>query len=179
MQKQFEVTIEWRGFQLHPEIPPGGVRTADMFGERRAHIMAARMESFAAEFGVTMALPERVPFTLRPLAASEYARDQGKLEAFRDVLMDAHWLHGKDIESDRDLAEAAEQVGISADETLAAADSPAYRNQLKAVREQAFDQMVTAIPTFLFGSYPVVGCQRYDTLLRVADKIGVAHRPSG
>jgi len=154
------------------------VATADLFGERRASKMAARMTSFAAEFAVEMKLPERVPFTMRPLAASEYARDQGKLEPFRDALMDAHWLYGKDIESDADLSGAAKLVGISPDETIAAADSPEYRGRIARVREQAFDQMVTAIPTFVFGSYPVVGCQRYETLLKVVTKIGIDRRDS-
>lgn len=178
MQAEFEVRVEWRGFQLHPEIPSGGVRVADMFGEQRAAKMGARMVAFAAEFGVDMNLPERVPCTLRPLAASEYAREQGKLEPFRDALMDAHWLHGRDIESDDDLRAAAETTGLDPDATIEAADASVHREHLASVRNNAFDNMITAIPTFVFGSYPVVGCQRYETLVKVVTKIGINRRVS-
>lgn len=176
MQEEYELSVEWRGFQLHPEIPPGGVDTAALFGESRARHMAARMEAFAAEFGVDMKLPGRVPFTLRPLAATEFARDQGKLAPFRDALMDAHWLHGGDIESDQDLSAAAATAGLDPDEVLSAADDPAYRDRLQAIRQQAFDNMITAIPTFVFGGYPVVGCQTYETLSKVVTKLGIPRR---
>ena len=37
---------------------------------------------------------------VRPLAMTEFARDHGVLDTFRDAVMDAHWHDGKDIESD-------------------------------------------------------------------------------
>jgi len=176
VQNEYQLKLDWRGFQLHPEIPPGGADTAALFGAARAEHMAARMQAFAADFGVTMGLPTRVPFTLRPLAATEFARDHGQLAPFREHLMDVHWLHGGDIEADDELAAAAKAVGLDADDVLAAADDHVYRERLHDIRRQAFDNMITAIPTFVFGGYPVIGCQSYETLTKVATKLGIPRR---
>jgi predicted DsbA family dithiol-disulfide isomerase len=134
------------------------------------------MQRFAADFGVEIGQPERVPWTLKPLAATEYARDEGKLAPFRDAVMNAHWWGGDDIESDEVLARIAKQVGLDPVATVSASDDDAYLGRVLATREEAFDRMVTAIPTFLFGSYPVVGCQTYETLELVARKVGVPER---
>lgn len=168
--------MEWRGFQLHPEIPAGGAPVARLFGERKAAKMGGYLKQFAGEFGVEIDAPPHIPNTLRALAVSEYARDEGCLEAFRDATMDAHWLHGKDIESDTDLVDLALSVGLDPQQALIAADDPAYRKRLAAARTEAFDRNVTAIPTFMFGEYPVVGCQRFDTLELVANKMGLPRR---
>ena len=170
------MNVAWRGFQLHPEIPPGGAPVARLFGERRAAKMGGYLANFAREFGVEIAAPPLIPNTLRALAVTEFARDEGRLETFRDATMDAHWLHGKDIESDGDLADLALAAGLDPGQALVAADDPAYRKRLAAARADALDRNVTAIPTFMFGEYPVVGCQRFDTLALVADKMGVPRR---
>ena len=41
------------------------------------------------------------------------------------------------------------------------------------IRNDAQSHQVTAIPTFMFGQYPVVGCQRYETLERIAQKLQI------
>ena len=174
MQDEYDLEVDWRGFQLHPEVPPGGVRAADVFGERRVRSFANRLQSFAGEFGVELTQPERIPSTMRALAMTEYARDRGALEPLRDAVMEAHWHRGMDIEADADLRALAAEAGLDAAEALAAADDPGYRGRVKAIRAEAHERMVTAIPTFLFGSYPVVGCQRYETLQTVLRKLGHA-----
>jgi len=172
LQDEYDLAVDWRGFQLHPEIPPGGVRAADLFGARRVQVFADRLRAFAAEFGVKLTQPERIPSTLRALAMTEYARDRGALERFRDAAMEAHWHRGMDIEADDDLRALADEAGLDPGEALAAADDPGYRERIAAVRAEAHDRMVMAIPTFLFGTYPVIGCQRYETLQAVLRKLG-------
>lgn len=176
MQQQFDVEVEWRGFQLHPEVPPGGVDVADYFGASRAERFHQRLVKLAGEFGVEIGRPTRVPWTLKPLAVTEYARDHGKLEPFRDAVMEAHWFGAEDIESDDVLGRIASEVGLDVDEAVSSGADEAYLSRLRAARQEAFDRMVTAIPTFLFGSYPVVGCQAYETLELVAKKVGVPER---
>ena len=84
----------------------------DKFGPR-IHAMQKNLQQFAHGFGVTdMKLRDRSPNTRRALAVAEYAREQGKLEAFRQRAMDAHWTQGKDLESDADLRALATEAGL-------------------------------------------------------------------
>ena len=142
----------------------------------------AQLRPFAKEFGVTIELPDKIPYTKRALAITEFARDMGKLELFRDATMEAHWSQGKDIEAIEDLAEIASAVGLEPDEALSAGDDPAYLARVDDIRKDAQSHQVTAIPTFMFGQHPVVGCQRYETLERIAQKLQIpealSNRPS-
>lgn len=175
MQEAFDVDIDWHGFQLHPEIPPGGIALSDYFG-RRAATMRARVESFADSMGVELHAPEHAPSTVPALAATEYARDHGALEPMRDRLMDAYWLDGRDIESPEVLAELGSAVGLRGDEVAAAATDAAYVSRVAAAREAAHDNNISAIPTLVVGGFPIVGCQRWEVYEMVAQKRGVPRR---
>jgi predicted DsbA family dithiol-disulfide isomerase len=176
LEQQYDIDVTWRGFQLHPHVPPGGVSVDEMFGPGKARSFAKRMGSFAAEFGVELGAVDRIPSTLKALAATEYARDRGALGPFRDAVMDAHWHDGKDIESDDQLAALADGVGLDAGEAVAAGTDPAYVDRVRAARVEAHDKMVTGIPTLFIDGYMVVGCQTYDTLEKVAHKVGLRER---
>lgn len=168
--------MSWRGFELHPETPRGGVPVSALFPEPRLSGMREYMRRFAAEFGVEMEQPDRLPNTRRALAIAELARDRGLLETFREAAMRAHWRRGMDLEEDRDLRAIAGEVGLDPDEAIRSADDPEFQRRVDQMREEAMDRGVTGIPTFFFGERPVVGCQPYETLRRVAERAGVPRR---
>lgn len=84
--------------------------------------MREYMRQFAARFGIEdMATPDHLPNTRRALAMAEYARDQDRLEAFRDAAMDAHWRRGENLEDDADLRAIAARAGLDSEAALRAA----------------------------------------------------------
>lgn len=168
--------MDWRPFYLHPEIPPGGVSAARIFGPDRTAAMNVYMARFAGDFGVEIGAPDHVPNTRRALAVTEYARDHDRLAPFRDAAMDAHWLRGMDIEADDVLGQLAEEAGLDRAEALAAADDSAYLARLDTERAAAQERMVNGIPVFFFGDAPVVGCQPYESLALMAERSGFARR---
>lgn len=180
MQDTFDVTIDWRGFQLHPEIPPGGADLAVLFGAARAARMRDQVRAFGAELGVELNPPAHAASTLQPLAITEYARDHGALSAFRDATMDAYWRDGRDIEHDSVLAELATAAGLDPVAAVSAGTDPTYVSRVEAMRHAAHEEQVSGIPTLFFptpnGSFPVVGCQPWPTFERIADKLGIPRR---
>jgi predicted DsbA family dithiol-disulfide isomerase len=134
------------------------------------------MDRFAAGFGVEIHQPELIPNTRRALAITEYARDEGKLETFRDATMEAHWLRGQNIEEDQDLSELALEAGLDPDRALAAADDPAYLERIDSARREAHRRGVNGIPTFFLGELAVVGCQSYEYLAQMARRVGFSQR---
>ena len=176
MQVDFDIKVEWLGYELHPETPRGGLSTIKLLGPSRAAAAGPYIKQFAQKLDVEIGIPDHVSNTRRVLAMTEYARDHGQLVAFRDVAMEAHWLHGKNLESDEDLREIASRVGLNPDEALAAGDSETYLQRVDAVRAQAATNRITAIPTFLFGDRRVVGCQSYDAVKKVASQAGLTKK---
>ncbi len=176
MQAEFAIDIEWLGFELHPETPVGGMPLTRLFPGRSIAAMHERMSHFAAEFGVDMVFPDRLSNTRRALAMSEYARDQGRLAAFRDAATHGYWARSMDLEDESDLSQIAEEAGVDPALALAASADPSYLQRVARIREQGIEHMVSGVPTLFVGDMPIVGCQRYETFERVLDRAGVARR---
>lgn len=188
----FDFELHWQGFELHAGTPRGGMLLAELFKGRPIEQMRAHTTQFAASLGVTLHQPDRLPNTRRALAMAEYARDQGRLDAFRDLAMDAHWEEGRDIEADDVLRDLASRAGLDGDVALVAADSPPFQARVDEMGAEAQRWGVTGIPTWVLlpdgwspgdpppadGSRPVriVGCQPYETLLAGCMRAGFRRR---
>ena len=151
----------------------GGIPAELMFPEPQRSRMFEQLQGFAAGFGVELgAAPDRLPNTRAPLAATEWARDQGALSPYRDRLMRAFWVEGRDIEDVSVLREVAEACGLDPAGASAAARDHRYLARVDAASAEARDRGVTGIPTFLFGRLPVIGCQSYEHLAHAAERAG-------
>ncbi len=174
--------LDWRGFELHPDTPPGGRLLAEAFGAARARAMGEYLRRFAAGFGVEGLVDhERMPNTRRALALAEHARDQGRLHPLRAAVMDAHWRRAEDIESPEVLAACARAAGLDAERALAALADPAgaLMARVDAMGREAQRAGVTGIPTLLVGAdrLAVVGCQPYGVIAGAVEAAGGAKRP--
>jgi predicted DsbA family dithiol-disulfide isomerase len=177
LQNEYVVEIDWRGFELHPETPPGGRPIADRVPRERLPQLRSGLREFAASFGVTdLELPDHMPNTRRALAIAEYAREQGKLDAFRDAAMEAHWREGKNLEDGHDLREIALRAGLEPEAALQAMGAERYLQRVDAIREEATQIGVTGIPTLVIGRYGVVGCQPYEVITQAAERAGARRR---
>jgi predicted DsbA family dithiol-disulfide isomerase len=172
------IELDWRGFELHPETPSGGSPITDRVPRERLSQLKRSLREFAASFGVTdLVLPDHIPNTRRALAIAEYAREQGKLDAFRDATMHAHWRAGKNLEDEQDLREIALAAGLDSKTALHAINAHQYLQQVDAMREEARSMGVTGIPTLIIGQYGVVGCQPYAVIAQAAERAGARRRP--
>ena len=173
---EFDLVVEWCGFELHPSTPKGGMSLSTLFPAARLPALRAHMRQFAARFGVdAIDQPEHIPNSRRALAIAEWARDRGHLDAFRESAMVAHWREGRDLENDDDLRAIAARVGLDPDQALAAADQPAILARVDGRQMDARQHGVTGIPTFFIGDEQ--GCQPYEVLAAAARRAGA--RPRG
>ena len=139
--------------------------------------MGDYIQKFAASFGVHgMRRTTRVPNTRRALAVAEFARDQGKLDTFRSLTMDAHWKEGQDIEDTAVLRDLATASGLEPDRAILAADDPAYFKRLANIRREYKRLPVGGIPTFDFGTEQIEGCQPYEVIAHAALRAGAKRR---
>jgi len=168
--------VDWSGFELHPETPPGGMELARLHpGEGRD--MSGYLDRFAAGFGVYgLQHLKMMPNTRRALAMAEFARDQGKLDDFRSRVMDARWRYGRDIGDDAVLGELAAAAGLDADAARHAADDAAYLGRLAAIRKEFKRLGVGGIPTFAFPRESIEGCRPYAELSAAALRSGARPR---
>jgi len=188
----FVLELDWVGFELDPSTPRGGRDLAELFGADRVAGMRSQLRDVAAGLGVRMGEPPRVPNTRRAMALVEQCRAVGAVDLARNALMDAHWVHGRDIESDAVLAEVAGLAGLEPAAAVAGCDAPAWLARVDATRQTAARWGVTGIPTFFLlpegwtetdragwsGPQPVkvVGSRSVGELRAAARRVGASAR---
>lgn len=127
--------------------------------------MGDNLREFASGFGIQdMKAPERLQNTRGILAASEYAREQGRLDPFREAAMDAYWKESRNLEDPAVVRDLARAAGLDAEATAAAMTSPDHLARIEATRQEASRLGVSGIPTFFIGAQRIVGCQPYEVL---------------
>jgi predicted DsbA family dithiol-disulfide isomerase len=167
------VELDWRGFELHPEIPVGGLPLEEMFGVERVRKMRPYLLEFARSQGVAgMVVPAHKPNTRKALALAEWARDRGRLHEVRHGLMDAYWRRGLDLEDDQVLAGVASAAGLDGNAAILEARSPSILARVAAMGREAAASGVTGIPTFEVGQERVVGAQPYPVLAEAVVRQG-------
>ncbi len=174
--------MDWVGYELHPGTPRGGLPLVAHLADPAA--VLEYVKSFAAGFGLRdLRAPDRLVSTRRALAAAQYAREAGKLEAFRAAAFDAYWREGRDLDRDEELADVARAVGLDPAAALAAADEPGALACVDAARRAAREAGVGGVPTFDFSAGPgarpvarIVGCQPYEVLAEAARRAGARRR---
>ncbi|HLK88952.1 MAG TPA: DsbA family protein [Polyangia bacterium] len=174
---EFDLTLDWRGFELHPSTPRGGVSLSRLFPGVPLPTLHERTRQFGARFGVAdFSPPDFLHNTRRALAVAELARDHGRLEPFRSAAFEAHWRQGKNLEDDGDLGDVAVAAGLPREAALAAADDPAMLARVDDKQAEARAAGVSGIPTFIIAGQEVVGCQPYEALAAAAARAGVPRR---
>lgn len=175
--RDYDIELDWHGFELHPGTPKGGVPLTSLFPGAHLPSLHERTRRFGADFGLAEFDPPNVlKNSRRALAMAEFARAQGQLESYRRTAFDAHWRRHQDLEADADLKRLAIDVGLDPDAALAAADDASYLAQVDEKQSAARAEGISGIPTFVFGDLRVVGCQPLPALASAAGRAGAQRR---
>ena len=168
LKPEFDLQIEWRGFQIHPEWPADGASAAQarQLGDPDARKAAwDRINAMADSVGLAMKPPSVLTNSRRALAAAEFARDSGAdHEAFEERVYRAYFTEDANI-GDRDVVlRLATETGLDSAQVADAIDSPKYELRLKNNALTANQRGVSGVPTFFIGDYPLVGAQSPDVM---------------
>jgi predicted DsbA family dithiol-disulfide isomerase len=183
LKPEFDLELDWRGFQIHPEWPAEGMpasqwRTGMDAESRRA--VWERIQAMAAAAGFEMKAPETLTNSRLALEAAEFAKETGAGEAFEERVYRAYFYEGLNIGSQAVLGDLAADVGLSRDDLNVAIESNRYSLRLKNNAMIAHRKGVSGVPTFFIGEYPLVGAQSEEVmrqiLQRVSQRLGVAEQ---
>ena len=179
LEKEFEIDVEWRPFELHPEIPLEGRDISGRGAERRAGYYH-HLRALAEEEGLTFNPSTWVPNSHRPLEAAEFAREHGAYDSYHRALFDAHFGRGENIGDLDVLAQLAEAAGLDPAALRQALESKRYAPAVDERTEEARQSGIASTPTFIFQNgertLPIVGAQDYNVFQSVAQRMGAKRR---
>ena len=166
--KDYGVDVDWRPFELHPELPPEGGSLG--YSPKRTEGFRAHIRQMAAEGGLEMNFRDKVSNSRLALEATEFAREQGrdKFEDFHRGVMDAYWRDGRNIGDVEVLVDVGTKVGLDSQGLREALADRRYAQAIEAQIDFGRQAGINAVPAFIFDDkYLIEGAQPYEVFQRV------------
>ena len=163
LKEQYDLDVEWRSFELHPEIPESGIVKENLhFPRGYLEMVMANVKQLADEDGLTFKLSDKLPNSQLALFISEFAKKNGKFDKFHKLVFDYYWKEGKDIGDLSLLLDLAESIGLNRAEILNYIKSDEPINKLKEASLELGRCGINGVPTFFIGDRVVIGAQPYE-----------------
>ena len=172
LKKEYNLDVEWRPFEIHPETPKGGALAEDLpFPKGYLEMAFANVKRLANEDGLELKFSGKLPNSRLALYISEFARKKGMFEEFHRLVLEAYWLEGKDIGDTSLLFNLAESVGLDKEEIneYLKSDEPfeVVKQSLKEVRSYG----INGVPAFVIENRLIYGAQPYKVFKEVINEV--------
>jgi len=176
---QYEPGINWRPFELNPDLPWDGVDRAAYLASKFGDLTQIE-ESQAAlvRHGSAVGLEfrferiERLPNTRRSHLLIAHAARQGLSSEVTERVMQAYFEEGCNIGDVEELVRLGVEAGLSERETRSAMVLRSGQDGVVAAERHAAVLGINGVPTFIFDrQYSVSGAQEIETFTQVIDQV--------
>jgi len=167
-------TLEWKGFQIHPEYPATGVpmaQRAAQFGKERYAAIWRNITTMAEGIGLEMRPPTVLTNSLLALEATEYAKDEGKATEFSRAVYAAYFQDGQNIGDLEVVLGLAQHVGLDATMVQEHLNAGTYRQRLATAQQEARSLGISGVPTFVVGPAQIVGAQSPEVFVNMLKRV--------
>ena len=164
LSKEFDLKINWKGIEIHPEFPPQGKKRTKTL---KSKSFAETVYSMSDEDNIEIKLPGFATNSRQALEASEFAKTKGRFLEFHLSVYEAYFLKGLNIGDTEIVLGIGEKAQISRNELRQCLDERTMFDTIKANKKEAEDNLILGVPTFLFGEFPVYGNQSIDTMKQI------------
>jgi len=171
LEARFGIEAEWKGFEIHPEIPRGGCDYESLgFSGGVTDALLSRITGLAGEVGLDIAPSSRIPNSHLALEVAEFAKESGRFRDYHEAVFRAYWQEGVDIGDREQLFAIAAAAGLDRAELEAYLGSGCAAARLNGYLREAHQQGIAAVPTFVIGDRKVVGAQPFEVLESVFEE---------
>ena len=179
LSPKVEFEINWKPYELHPEIPENGYdkklymqqRFGDLSGKASPYKQIEKIgKSLGFDFNFSKS--ERIPNTFNAHRLLWKAREFGIQTELSEALFKCYFTEGKDIGSKEVLLEVATKVGMDLKTMQLFLDSK-EGGQETADEEMSFiEKSIGAVPTYFINEkYIIQGGQEPETFVSFLNKI--------
>ncbi len=179
-----QTRINWRPFQLNPDIPREGKDRLEhmqsIFGEERAQMILDKLPEFGAPDGLQFRYKpgSKAPNTLAAHTLMHWAGEIGDetQHQLQELLFKANFIDCEDIGDHATLAKFAEEVGMDPEMVLAKLKAQADEELVIGEIRDSQKKGVSGVPCFIFNNkHSVEGAQSVENLVSVLDQLNAAN----
>ena len=179
MEDKVEFEVEWKPYELHPEIPENGY-DKKLYMQQKFGDLSGRPSTYSqiTEIGKTLGFDfnfsksERIPNTFNAHRLLWKAKEYGVQTRISEALFKAYFTDGINIGSNEELLKIATAEGMEEQSTRAFLNSK-EGGQETADEEMSFiEKSIGAVPTYFINEkYIIQGGQEPETFVSFLNKI--------
>ncbi|MCZ6469029.1 MAG: DsbA family protein [Candidatus Dadabacteria bacterium] len=164
LSKEFNLTIDWKGIEIHPEFPPQGKKRTRTL---KSKSFAETIREMAKEDNIEIKLPGYATNSRLSLEASEFAKIKGKFLEFHIGVYEAYFLEGRNIGDIEIVLDIGDKAGLHRSDLVECLNKRTMFDNIEANKKEAEDNIILGVPTFIFGNFPVHGNQSTQTMRHI------------
>jgi predicted DsbA family dithiol-disulfide isomerase len=176
---QYEPRINWRPFELNPDLPWDGVERAKYLASKFGDsAQIEENEAALVRHGLAVGLEfrfdliERMPNTRRSHLLIAHAARQGLSSEVVERIMQGYFEEGCNIGDVEELVRLGVEAGLAERETRSAMVLRAGQDGVVAAERHAAVLGIGGVPTFIFDrQYSVSGAQEIETFTQLIDQV--------
>jgi predicted DsbA family dithiol-disulfide isomerase len=167
LAKEFDIDVEWKGIEIHPEIPPQGIKRRNTL---RLEQTIQNLAEMGEEDRVQIKLPGFVTNSRLSLEASEFAKTENKFIEFHIGVYKSYFQYGDNIGSKDIILNIAEKSGLQVRKLEECLNQRTMSKTIETNSREAEKNLILGVPTFLFGRFPVHGVQSLGSLRKIISR---------
>ncbi|QIL90097.1 DsbA family oxidoreductase [Microbulbifer sp. SH-1] len=165
---RFTVNTVWHPFELNPDMPEAGENLRDhlarkyRISEQQSRENRQRLQTLAAAVGFEINFTDdlRIYNTRQAHKLLHWSENSGRQTDLQLRLFSDYFTHGKNLNHESVLLDAAESVGLDRAEASQALQDTAIARQTLAREEQLVLQGIQGVPLFMFNhDYAISGAE--------------------
>lgn len=181
-----EVEIEWKSFQLDPELANReGLSVHAYLGKRKGGTAADgkrmndQMSAIAKEVGLEYDFDKAIiDNTLSAHRLLHFAKTKGVQNEMKERLFHAYYSEGKDLADHQTLSGLAAELGLDAEEVQTMLKDGRFEAEVRNDQQLAYAIGVQGVPFFVFNNkYAVSGAQSPEVFRQVLEQVWEEERP--
>ncbi|MFM0290829.1 DsbA family oxidoreductase [Paraburkholderia megapolitana] len=178
LDETVDAQIAVHPFELNPQMGPGGEAIVDYLGKKYGRTPEQIAESQAmirergASVGFVFGSRDHVYNTFDAHRLMHWAGIQGKQVPLKMALLRAYHSDGKDPSNHEVLVEAAQSVGLDAEDARGVLQSGQYADEVRAEERKYQAMGIQSVPAFIFNNrYLVSGGQPVEAFEQIIERV--------
>lgn len=91
LSKEYDIEVDWKGIEIHPETPEGGATLQDLnFSESYIEMAMNSVKQLARDADLDIDVPSIIANSKAALEIAEYAKEKGKFDEYHDGIFKAY-----------------------------------------------------------------------------------------
>ncbi|AKP24617.1 Polyketide synthase [Leptospira interrogans serovar Manilae] len=174
-----KIEIEWRAFQLNPDLAPEGedriLHMTRKFGSMdRVKMMVQRVADIANSENLPFLLEQEghQPNTFLLHALIRKAKEYGKDSILSEIFFRKFFAEGKNLSDTNIILESLREAGIQEDDFYSVKENTILLQEVREEEQKGRELGVSGVPFFVFNEkYAVSGAQESNLFLQVFDRL--------